>query len=798
MEGEAAQASERPPLGAVFLVAFGVLAYEVAITRVFSVVLAHHYVFLAVSIAVCGLGLGGLGLHVARARRGPGLGGGGDVLAASAAGFALGALAVLGLLLGWLLPQRLDLIWLAGLLLLAPFTCAGVFLAEVFGRFGRRAGGVYAADLLGSATAAVAVVALLHLVGGSGACAVGALAAGLGGALASSTRGGRRLGLAAAAVALAALGGDRAFGLLSVRAVRLAEDAPGRDLAKPLFLDLALPLGERPIVLESDWNAFARTDLVLNPGFGTYANDIYQVFTNGHVPTYMMRAEGDLRGVDLTVEPWRRIPAWGHLSANSLLTFRRGPFERVLCIGPGGGADVLLALAHGARQVDGPELNGSILELMDEHAAFNGHLYEREDVDVVTAEGRSWLRRAPHRYDLIYAALTQTATTSGAALLENYVYTREAFRDYWEHLTDDGLLALIVHDQTLLLRLFVTAMDLLEREGVAAPRAIDHLAMLHDPSSPYAFLLLLSRAPWERAEIEALGRDATELETQALFLPGLLDSFLGPMRAGEQTVEQFAALVRPFDESTGKAIAVDLSPCSDDRPFFFDVFGGVPADLRALCAGAAVLVLLFSLAAVFLRGAGAASHAQVLPFGLHFAAIGAGFMLIEIPLIQKLVLALGYPTLALSTTLFAILLGGGIGSWASPRVAARLGGDGRAVRAAALAAAGLAVAFALALPVLDLALLRQPLWLRVGEVAVALGLLGLCLGVPFPAAVRLLAARSPSDVPWMWGVNGVMSVVGSLLAVILATELGFRAVLLGGAAVYVGVALLARWLEPRP
>jgi hypothetical protein len=776
----------RGHLAAVFLIAFSVVTYEIALTRVFAVVLAHHYVFLAISVAICGLGLGGLFWHRMRSR---GMASE-DALARSASGFAVSGAACLIVLVRWLFPFHIARYWLAGVLLLVPFGCAGAFLAGVFERYGSRAGRFYGADLAGSGLAAASTVLLLHGVGGTRAALLAMQVASLAALWCAHTSRERRIALLGGASIALVFVLDLAAGLLAVQPIRGGLRADGEYVAKPLFVDLARPAGERPILREVRWNAFARTDLVENPGFGAFYRDaIYQVFTNGHVPTYMMRVDADLRSAPLE-QALQAIPAYEHIAYTSRLAFQLRSCESVLCIGPGGGSDVLLALKSGARSVEGAELNPSILALMRKHAEFNGHLYERDDVSIATAEGRAYVRASDRRYDLIYSALTQTATSSGAnAMLESYIYTIEAFRDYWSHLADEGVLAFVVHEPWLAWRLFSTGAALLAERGIAAQAAVDHMAILTREDSPYKYLFLLSRTPIAADEAERLARQARDSGVSLVHLPQVEAGFVAPLKSGAADMAQLLDRIRFVDEATGETKPFELSPTTDDRPFFFDVMRARPEGLLELGCGALVLVLVFSVWARLGRR-GAEASFSLWPFLAHFSALGAGFLLIEIPLIQRLALALGYPTLALSVTLFALLLGGGAGSFLSqrsesPRAIART------IQLASLGAVLLAVAYVLVLPRVELFLLQQNLALRAGAATLALFALGFLLGMPFPCGVRLLARRSPSDVPWMWGVNGILSVVGSLLAASLAGSIGFRGVLLCGAAVYFGVALLA-------
>src|SRR5205807_234416 len=152
----------------------------------------------------------------------------------------------------------------------------------------------------------------------------------------------------------------------------------------------------------------------------------------------------------------------------------------------------------------------------------------------------------------------------------------------------------------------------------------------------------------------------------------------------------------------------DVRPTTDDRPFFFHttklqdqfqvafgrsmLFGNGLSALLTLMAISAALVALFVIGPLLLaRGARARGW---LAWLVYFGSLGAGFMLIEVSLLQRFVLLLGHPVYSLTVTLFSLLLGTGIGaSWsrrfadADVRRAAALA----LVFAAAIAAVGVAV-----------------------------------------------------------------------------------------------------------
>jgi hypothetical protein len=166
----------------------------------------------------------------------------------------------------------------------------------------------------------------------------------------------------------------------------------------------------------------------------------------------------------------------------------------------------------------------------------------------------------------------------------------------------------------------------------------------------------------------------------------------------------------------------------------------------------------------------------------YFGLLGLGFLLVEMPLVQRFILFLGHPAYALTAVLFAILLFSGVGSVLSARVP---------LRWALAALVGLALLYPPALDGLFSLALRLPLWGRLMVAVAALAPLGVVMGMPFPLGLARLRDLAPVTVPWAWGVNGAASVIASVLAALLALSFGFRVVLLIGAACYAGALMVS-------
>ncbi|MDF2441279.1 MAG: hypothetical protein JWN98_2263 [Abditibacteriota bacterium] len=790
-----ASAVERPPLGlllSVALLSASVLAFEVALTRVFSVVLRYHFAFLVISIAVCGLGVGGYAAHWLRARKPLSL----PLLAAV---FAIAIDVVLFAMLRGVFATTPEAYWLAAVLVLIPFGFAGAFLAEAFARFPSWSGRVYAWDLAGAAVAAVAVVGLLQIMSAPAACVFAATVGSLPALLLVSGRSPRSLRwlmVVPLLLFLVWVAGPR-FKWFEIPPLPPKIDADGLSLAdrgvtQPLFTELGTP-GNRSRVIETRWNAFARTDVVQDP---TSPNS-YLLYTNGNVPTNMMNWDGSMAAIapiarDFPLSDW---------------CFAVAPLKKadskVLAIGPGGGLDALLALGHGAKRFDGAEINPSIVQIMRDYKRYNGGIYERPEVNVQTADGRAFVREQGargQRYDLLFSALTKTATAGqGMALLESFIYTEDAFADYWDVLSDNGQIAMVLDNPILLARFSATALKVMASRGIETKDAMRHLAIAHfGEPGPYQFAFVLQKSPFTRAQTFNLETAGLQRRLTTVWIPhqAALSRF-GPypeMADGRKSLDDFIAFFRDLPEQP-----LDVSPCPDDRPFVLDLsFQTLPV-FKQLAVLAVVLALSLSLFGLYgarqstLNGAPATSlSASDALWVLYFLALGVGFMLVELPLAQKLILPLGYPTLALTVILFSVLLGGGAGSWFSQRF-----DEKKLARVAMLCALGVAIATMLLSSVIDSLKTTMPLMSLPARCLLAATLLlplGFLLGVPFPSGMRLFAQRRASSLPLVWGLNGVASVVGSLCAAMFAKAWGFSQVLALGAFIYLMAALIL-WFQ---
>jgi hypothetical protein len=640
-------------------------------------------------------------------------------------------------------PERFTMYFIAPLV---PFLLAGMALAMVFDVRRETAGSLYFADLAGAALGAGIVTLLLQSLGGEAALLVAAVAP-FAAAWCLSRVPILRFVAAAGAVVMAGLAGsNESTGLFRI--------TPGTW--KAMHRQMAELPNAR--VAHTGWNAYSRIDAV--EGFP--APNLARLYIDADAWTSAHQWDGRLESVARLRDTYRALP------------FTLTPGGQTLIIGPGGGADVLAALAAGSRKVTAVELNPLMIRFVREYGPRAGDLYNRPDVEVVLSEGRNFISRTDRRFDTIFLGFVDTwasVNSGGLSLSENYLYTTEAFRAYYDHLTDDGVMVVLRWTSDTP-RLVSNAIALLGVEE-AAKRIVALVERREGVRDNEAqMLFMLRRRAFTDAETAMIANDWTL--ARPMIVPGrFAEAPYGDLLSGRKTLAQY------IDESPRR-----VGPVFDDSPFYFAVerpWGMATRIASALLTVVIPVLALLTLFVAFGKPRGQPIGAYAASVG-YFACLGLGFITVELVLLQHLTLLLGHPIFTLSILLFALLLAGGVGSSMSRFVKGRL---------ACLIVTGLAVAWALLLPRVVPMLLPLPLGARVTIAVLIILPIGLAMGIPFPRGLRRAGQGALPPPPFYWGLNGVMSVLGSVGTVALALMAGFQAAMLAGSGCYALAAALA-------
>jgi SAM-dependent methyltransferase len=745
------------------LISIAMLMYEILQTITLSLQMLERNAFLVISLCLMGLGSGGSLATWLGAKKGRSAF---STLWWSALAFGISSVAA-AIASSWTL--NLPLLIALGFI---PYVPVGVFLSYVFKSWPERSNRSYFANLAGSG---LGCIGLVWIVNGTGEVELTILVIAAIALLAASVIGapepGRRVWVPILLiVALAALIPFRQS-LFGYR--------PDRGKGMGVIIDD--PRIESETVW-SRWGYLGRLD-VLKPG-----NGIENFRAGGAYMRKILDKEVELRLLFASGGNWTKSidfdgnePYKQKFANNSphAIPYLLSDEPEVLNIGIGGGVDVFLALFHNAKSVVGIEINPLMIEAGRTHLrSYFDDFYSDPRATIKEMDGRTYVRNTPRKFDVVSLTAVDTGEllhSNAHVLLENYLYTQEAFDEYFEVLKEDGYLY-VSRPKIQLMRVMATAVSTMRRTGIAHPE--EHFAILGRDES--------GRGPWRSVLIAKRPLTAEEKRTilseykHVGYLPGSVsgDKLYGPF---------FDAVNRGAESEHLADLSMDFSPVRDDRPFFYEfsrsAWDSVAVGLLLkvlFCVSATAAALMF-LPIRSLRLNRKKDGRPWLGVMGYFAAIGAGFMLIEICLIQKLVLFLGHPSYSVTVTLFSILIFSGLGSVISRKL------DTRRKTAAIVIWGPIIVAaifYATALGDVLLRVHTDSLAVRSIAAALLLAPGSFFMGMPFPTMIGLLGGRDQILIPWAWAVNAFTSVAASVLTVLFAMRFGFTAVMYLGAAFY--------------
>jgi len=725
----------------VFLIGLTLFMYEISLTRLFSTLMWYHFVFIAISLAMLGWTIGGVyAYRWLNSQKKPNQ----ESLTARK-NIILTLLSITlwsAILFLYKTPFSNSLLLVYIVLSALPFILGGYYLSLVFKEDALHSHTLYFADLLGSALGSVLIVVLLD---NYSLLRIG-VALGLVPLLVASFNLQRVKYKTLTPIAVATLllltviGGNA----LDIWAQDFGAYKGNPKLLGALFKD-------KPRIIYTVWNSLARTDVVEEDG-----DKNKTILVDGGASSEMVPFNGDLKSIEYLKKDVGYFP-FAYKENNS-----------ALLIGPGGGKDILYARLGGVDDITAVEINPGSVEAVKNFKDFNGNIYGQEGTKVYVQDGRSFITRDQSKYDVIFLSkvMTQSSETLGYALSENYIYTKEAYEAYLNHLNPGGTLAFVLHSANDLGKATATLLKVLEERGVPRDQAAKYLTVVNSSyidGKKYEHgimypLLMVKNTPFTSDESQEIISLAWESKQQIISLPNeneRLNSITPPENV------QWSYLV------------------TDNYPFFYNVGHTAPR-----------VIMLMLLVTVFvgyrlIKPLLKTKDKTVKYFRNYFAYLGLAFMLIEIPLIQKLILLFGHPTLTFSAVIAMLLFSAGLGSFFSKHLTTKI-----PLKVIGASIFIYSVFLYFVLPWFITTFQGTETTMKILATFVLLLPQGLLMGVPFPTGLRQAEIQKKDDyIPVFWAINGWMSVVGSILALVLAMSFGYNVTLLAGALIY----LLFAW-----
>ena len=744
----------------IFLIALSGLVLEVSITRIFSAAIWYHFAFVAVSVALMGLGASGLVVHH-RVKKLKGKWAE-NLTIYSAWGIAIFIPITLFVMHG--LASQVIYLPLFMVLFSVPFFLVGIIISAAFNAFASVAGRLYAADLIGASAGALLVVLFLVLTGGEGATLIVGLIASIGATIFSRIAKNTKKTIASLMFVVFAI--SLIFLNYATQIFAIPTDPTAQK-------DLPIYLREHPgsRIVKTEWNSFSRIDVV--EGGTSPEGLVAKVFIDGGAGTNIISWDGKT-GSRQELSTWMQY-----------LPFKMMQDPKVLVIGSGGGRDVVASLVSGSKDVTSVEINPIIYETVKSYGDRAGNVYSHEYVRSYVDEGRSFITRSSEKYDIIYVPFVDTwasVSSGGLSVSENFLYTLEGFQQYYDHLTDRGKIVTVrwLIDAP---RFISTYAKLLEQNGIPQDQLYRHLIMVTSDSytqDPSVTMVIFSKSPFTDEEIRFLSQSFSQYEYKPILVPGqIMREPYSALLNGQINLDQFYSMFN-----------TKVYPVTDDNPYFLSFEKPLPRAVEVLLYASFGIVAIFLLVPfAWMKQRGKEEEvlgvnkseigtATVIPY---FAALGMGFILIELALLQKLILLMGNPTMTFALLLFTLLISSGAGSLFSPRIAKNnmknlvfvIGGI-----------AGLGILYVFFLPHIIYSTIAEPVEIKSIVSIAILAPIGFLMGMPLPTGMRLLKVHRPDYIPWMWAVNGAFSVLGAVLAIAIGIMYGSSLAMVLGILIY--------------
>ena len=865
----------------LFVLSLSIILFELALTRIFSIVLWYDYAFMAISIAFFGLGIGSFVIHIRKDKiDNPKKDSTLDqhfTFSSRIVQYVIGygiSVPVFIFLIGFI-PSDTSYIYLFYLISSIPFFFAGAGMALIFLAMSEKISKLYFADLIGAALATIILDPIMQSLGaGSALLVTSIIVVGISACsyfflITGVTRDrkenaetsyspshphaevdGKEVNVKGQKNRLNVLSAITFSGLVillivnSTYITNIFEIKPG--MSKGLYYQLNHPSEYQH--LSEEWNSFSRVDVtrridnqqenenIISSTSSIASSDQNNNSTEGSSNDESSNNDGtavaadadnatspELASIIIDADAATPIYRWdGSLSDVAWIQKYMDylPYEMIdanntLVIGSGGGEDILVALAGGADNVTAIELNPLVVSAVKRFEGQSGNIYSNDKIELLIDDGRRFISSTTEKYDVIVLKLVDSwaaQLAGGYALSENYLYTVEAFQQYFRHLDkDNGGMLVMTRWNFELPRLMPLIVDSLVKEtGKSRESVAEHVMVVEDRpglyfgrsednQKYYPVLVIVKSTPFVNAEVTMVKEKAEANQAEITML------------AANYVTTPFDKLFNNdnplYNEYFSTAVASNPTIPTDDSPFYF-AREQIPKQMIILLVTVmAISGLLSALLIYHARKTNVRFNSRSSFHVLFAIFIGVGFMILEVTFIQKFLLLLGTPIMALTVILFSILLSSGIGSYVSGKIFSKR--PHKSVLASIPVLAGIIIIYFIYLQQIIESNITMELSYRI---ALTFGLLfpaGFLMGFQFPSLIKMASIISiqnknetvlqydnyrnnkNNNTTLLWGINIVASVIGTVLAAISAMIVGFNGNLLIGLCMYLGAGTCA-------
>lgn len=790
----------------LLLISLSALMLEFTLIRVLSVSLWYHFAFMIISIALLGLGISGVTIIISRRINKAEIN---SFLTLTSVIYALSIIVSFTAINKIpfdpfsLFIDSSQFIYLPiyYVLITLPFFLAGLIIGQLFTRFKASINKLYFFDLIGAGLSCFIFILVLPVFGGSGGIAAASL-------------------IACFSVFLFALEKNKrqTIGIIGASVITLLNVLflTNPDAYLPISISSNKVYGnyikDNPdLRLLTKWNSFSKVDVMKDDDDPVDDYPVYTAIIDAGNSTTNIPKVPAL--TDSSLPPFD--------ASNLAMLLKREDTAKVFIIGSGGGGEILTALTYNAKSVTAVEINGILNDLVEKDLAnyWTTGIAKDKRVKIITDDARSWLRGKRIKYDVIISAhtISASATNSGAmSLVENYILTEEALREYLQHLDINGILY-ITRPETQIPRL-VTSLKIAQQKNGGSDLKSQFYIFKRPPSEfeidmSYLTGVLFKKSGFDEFDIQQLKTVAAVLNMETVYDP--VSKHHGIFKDLIESDNIYETVKKYPDRK--------LLPATDDNPYFEhntdftdlnfsmikESFSATDRAIVTLAqkpaAESTLLILLLqtiliSVLLIFLpiylrfRKDPAIKNVKKGKYILYFALLGLGYIIIEICLIQKFTLFLGQPVYTMLTVISTMLIFSGIGSMFSEKVIALL----KNVNIIYFIITALTVLIGLLNPILFEAFVRADILWRVIISAALIAPLSFFMGIPFPYGMSKIDNNSKYLVAYGWGVNGFFSVLGSVLAVMLSMSYGFKVVFIVSGVIYLLAMITIRNFKTTP